>query len=231
MSSVRQSATKEGRPFVIAEVEDASGSIEVTVWPRLHETTRGLWVEGALVIVKGQLRGREGQFQVSCQQAQRYTPGQSNGRRRAKPRELIIQLKESATARRTSSLLSGIVALLRTYPGEDRVSVQCRDWLEGGQARARDARYPRFSLPRISTRTELICWPTPRTALSERAGEPDFKRDQSACFSASPPPKPVSACWPQSLCGRVPVWGPGCECIACPTARDAAGLSGGGCDP
>ena len=74
VSSVRQSATKEGRPFVVAEVEDASGSIEVTVWPRLHETTRGLWVEGALVIVKGQLRGREGQFQISCQQAQRYTP-------------------------------------------------------------------------------------------------------------------------------------------------------------
>ncbi len=133
VSSVRQTATKEGRPFIVAEVEDASGSIEVTVWPRLHETTRGLWVEGALVIAKGQLRGREGQFQVSCQQAQRFTPGQANARRRAKPRQLIIQLKESGDSDADVKLLGTIVALLRTYRGEDSVSFTI-ELAAGGQA-------------------------------------------------------------------------------------------------
>ena len=133
VAAVRQSATKEGRPFIIAEVEDTSGSIEVTVWPRLHETTRGLWVEGAMVIAKGQLRGREGQLQISCQQAQRFTPGQSNGRRRAKPRELIIQLKESGDSRADIELLGGIVALLRKHPGDSLVSLTV-DLSDGGRA-------------------------------------------------------------------------------------------------
>jgi len=123
VSTVRQSATREGRPFVVAEIEDTSGSIEVAVWPRVHENTRGLWVEGALVIVKGQLRGREGQLQVSCQHAQRYTPGQGNGRPRNKPRELTIQLKETADSNADIELLGRVVALLRAYPGEDGVSL------------------------------------------------------------------------------------------------------------
>jgi DNA polymerase III subunit alpha len=123
VSSVRQSATKEGRPFVVVEIEDTSGSIEVTVWPRLHETTRGLWVEGALVVVKGQLRGREGQLQISCQHAQRYTPGQGNGRRRTAPRELVVCLKETENSQADVALLGRVMELLRAYPGEDAVSL------------------------------------------------------------------------------------------------------------
>jgi DNA polymerase-3 subunit alpha len=121
VSAVKYSTTKEGRPFVVAEVEDTSGSIEVTVWPRLYETTRGLWAEGALLIVKGQLRGREGQLQISCQQAQRYTPGQANGRRRANPRQLVLQLQEDADSEVAIELLRRVLDLLRAYPGEDSV--------------------------------------------------------------------------------------------------------------
>ena len=130
VASVRQSATREGRPFVVAEIEDTSGSIEVAVWPRVHENTRGLWVEGALVIVKGQLRGREGQLQVSCQHAQRYTPGQGNGRRRNKPRELILRLRETADCQAGIDLLGSVVELLGRYPGEESVSLVI-DTLEG----------------------------------------------------------------------------------------------------
>ncbi|MBN1152266.1 MAG: DNA polymerase III subunit alpha, partial [Dehalococcoidia bacterium] len=123
VASVRQTATRDGKPFVIAEVEDASGSIEVTVWPRIHENTRGLWTEGALIVVKGQLRGREGQLQVSCQNAQRYTPGQGNGRKREKPRELIVRLQETPDPRADVDLLDHVVAALKNNPGGDSVSL------------------------------------------------------------------------------------------------------------
>ena len=123
VASVRQSATREGRPFVIAELEDTSGSIEVTVWPRIHETTRGLWTEGAVIVVKGQLRGREGQLQVSCQHAQRYMPGQGNGRKRGKVRELVVRLQETEDSQADVDLLFRLVSLLKDFPGNDNVSL------------------------------------------------------------------------------------------------------------
>lgn len=123
VSSVRQSATREGRPFVVAQLEDTSGSIEVTVWPKLHQNTRGLWAEGAMVLVKGQLRGREGQFQLSCQHAQRYTPGQNGSRRRASLHELTLELKETEDGDADAEMLSRAVDLLRAYPGEATVAL------------------------------------------------------------------------------------------------------------
>jgi len=123
VTSVRQSFTREGKSFVVAELEDTSGSVEVTVWPRVHEATKGLWVEGALIVVKGQLRSRDGQVQLTCQQAQRYTPSASSSVRRPPTRELTIEMTETADPERDEELLSKVIALLRQCPGEDRVTL------------------------------------------------------------------------------------------------------------
>jgi len=82
------------------------------------------------VVVKGQLRGREGQLQISCQHAQRFTPGQGNGRRRVAPRDLAICLKETEDSEADIALLGRVVELLRSYPGEDAVSLVI-DLLDG----------------------------------------------------------------------------------------------------
>ncbi|MFW6102827.1 MAG: DNA polymerase III subunit alpha [Chloroflexota bacterium] len=122
VTSVRQSFTREGKPFVVAELEDTSGSLEVTVWPKVHEATKGLWAEGALIIVKGQLRTRDGQSQVTCQQAQRYIP--SNGAQGRRPsRELTIEVNETADPDGDEALLSRVISLLRAHPGDDRVTL------------------------------------------------------------------------------------------------------------
>ena len=121
--SVRQSFTREGRPFVVAELEDMSGSIEVTVWPRVHESTKGLWNEGAVIVVKGQLRSREGQLQIGCQTAQRYVQPNGATRRRAKPRALVVEVKETDDAEADIVLLSKLVDLLKGHPGESPVSL------------------------------------------------------------------------------------------------------------
>lgn len=123
VASVRQTTTREGKPFVVAELEDTSGRVEVTVWPRVHETTRGLWVEGALIVVKGQLRSRDGQLQVSCQQAQRYVQSNGNRRRPRKPRTLSIHLSETQDPAADLSRLAQVLQLLRGQSGEDLVTM------------------------------------------------------------------------------------------------------------
>ncbi len=123
VAAVRQSATREGRPFVVAQLEDTSGGIEVTVWPKLHQNTKGLWSEGAMLLVKGQLRGREGQYQVSCQHAQRYMPGQNSSRRRISTRELTLVFAETGDNDGDAEVLSRAVDVVRAYPGDALVSL------------------------------------------------------------------------------------------------------------
>ncbi len=162
VASVRQSTTRDGKPFVVAEIEDTSGSVEVTVWPRIHETTRGLWVEGAMIIVKGQLRGREGQLQISCQSAQRYVPGQGNGKRRAKPRELTIRLRETGDSQTDIETLTSLLALLKRHPGDDLVSLVI-DTLDGA---AEELELPAV---RVALGAEL------ERGLVELLGEPSYR--------------------------------------------------------
>jgi DNA polymerase-3 subunit alpha len=123
VTSVRQSFTREGKQFVVAELEDTSGSVEVTVWPRVHDSTRGLWSEGALIIVKGQLRTRDGQTQLTCQQAQRYVPSNGSNSRRAPARVLTMELNETADPRADEEVLAKAIGLLREHPGSDRVAL------------------------------------------------------------------------------------------------------------
>ena len=123
VTTVRQSSTREGKPFVVAEVEDESGSIEITVWPRVHETTAGLWNEGAVIIVKGQLRGRGGQSQISCQSAQRYVPSNGARHKKARPRLLTIELRESEDSEADIALLSRLLAALKEHKGDDHVGL------------------------------------------------------------------------------------------------------------
>jgi DNA polymerase-3 subunit alpha len=123
VGAVRQTYTRDGKPFVVAELEDTSGSIEVTVWPRVHETTRGLWNEGAVVIVKGQLRVRDGQMQLSCQQARRYVPDGKPRPSRPLIRKLTIRIAETGDVKADAERLSLVTSVLRRHPGKDQVGL------------------------------------------------------------------------------------------------------------
>ena len=123
VGDVRQSYTRDGKPFVVAEIEDTSGTLEVTVWPRLHETTRGLWNEGAIVLVRGQLRVRDGRTTLSCQQAQRYVPTGKPKKPRPGKRELTIRISESGDVEADVEMLAQVMSLLREHPGKDHVSL------------------------------------------------------------------------------------------------------------
>ncbi|MDP2949199.1 MAG: OB-fold nucleic acid binding domain-containing protein, partial [Chloroflexota bacterium] len=71
--------TRDGRPFLAAEIEDLSGSVEVTVWPDVFDRTRDLWAEGNILLVTVQVRSRNDRLQVSVQRAAAYESEKEQG--------------------------------------------------------------------------------------------------------------------------------------------------------
>jgi len=68
VNSVRTLATKAGKTFVAAVVEDLSGTAEVTVWNDVYEPTRPLWSPGNILLMHVRVRERNDRLQVSVQQ-------------------------------------------------------------------------------------------------------------------------------------------------------------------
>jgi len=73
VASVTQLFTrKDNKSFVKATVEDISGGVEVTVWPRVYEDTRELWHEGNLLQLKAMVRIRDDSVQLNVNEAYHY---------------------------------------------------------------------------------------------------------------------------------------------------------------
>jgi DNA polymerase-3 subunit alpha len=73
VASVTQLFTrKDNKSFVKATVEDISGGVEVTVWPRVYEGTRELWQEGNLLQLKAMVRIRDDSIQLNVNEAYHY---------------------------------------------------------------------------------------------------------------------------------------------------------------
>jgi len=67
--------TRDGRAFLAAELEDLSGSLEVTVWPDLYEQTRELWMEGNILLALVRVRERGERLQIGVQRVALYQAG------------------------------------------------------------------------------------------------------------------------------------------------------------
>jgi DNA polymerase-3 subunit alpha len=152
--SVRQAYTKDKRPFVVTELEDLNASVEVIVWPRLYDNTRGLWQEGNMLTVKGVVKVRNGGVQLNCQEAQRYQPqdmpspqnvimstpsviavsqspepfapchSEQSEESQEQQPHLIIDINQSDDAEKDVECLQKVMNLLKNYPGQDKVSLR-----------------------------------------------------------------------------------------------------------
>jgi DNA polymerase-3 subunit alpha len=69
VAGTRSLNTKDGRTFIAAEIEDLTGSIEVTVWPETYEATRDLWKEGVILVASVRIRENNDRLQVAVQKA------------------------------------------------------------------------------------------------------------------------------------------------------------------
>jgi len=69
VAGTRSLNTKDGRTFIAAEIEDLTGSIEVTVWPETYEQTRDIWTEGNIIVAAVRIRENNDRLQVAVQRA------------------------------------------------------------------------------------------------------------------------------------------------------------------
>ena len=76
VATTRQLLTRDGRTFIAAELEDLSGSIEVTVWPDVYEATRDSWQVGQVLLVTAKVKARDDRLSVGVITARRWQEGE-----------------------------------------------------------------------------------------------------------------------------------------------------------
>jgi DNA polymerase III subunit alpha len=120
--SVRQAHTKDNRPFVVASIEDLDASIEAIAWPRLYESTQGIWQEGNILSIKGVVKIRDGDVQLNCQEAM-LLPMRQEVLKERQRRHVLIDVNQSGDAEKDIERLHEIMDILKSYPGQDSVSL------------------------------------------------------------------------------------------------------------
>ncbi len=120
--SVRQAHTKDNRPFVVASIEDLDASIEVIAWPRLYVSTQGIWQEGNILSINGVVKLRDGEVQLNCQDAM-LLPVRQEVLKEPQPRHVLIDINQSGEAEKDVEGLHRIMDILKSHPGQDRVSL------------------------------------------------------------------------------------------------------------
>ena len=66
IKEARRITTKKGDTMCVVQLEDETGTIGVTVFPKAYEETAELWVEGTVVIVRGEVQVRRDEPGILC---------------------------------------------------------------------------------------------------------------------------------------------------------------------
>jgi len=80
VASVRQSYTREGKPFAMVTLEDMAGSLDVTVWPEVYQKSRELWLEGNILDVTGKVKIRDDSPNLVAEAVLLYQGGDTQGK-------------------------------------------------------------------------------------------------------------------------------------------------------
>ncbi|HEV8229434.1 MAG TPA: DNA polymerase III subunit alpha [Candidatus Limnocylindria bacterium] len=72
VTSARKHITKEKKLMMFAQVEDLTGSVEVTVFPRTYEATANLWNADEILLVLARVEQRDDAPKLLCEHAVRF---------------------------------------------------------------------------------------------------------------------------------------------------------------
>jgi DNA polymerase-3 subunit alpha len=131
--------TRDRKPFVIATLEDISGSIEVMVWPKSYADTRELWQEGNILLVEGKVRVKDDRVQLTCESADSYQAQTAPTEQpvSAQPetaastpvpavlprRRLMVSIGQTSDENSDIAHLHRLMGILREFPGGDEVNL------------------------------------------------------------------------------------------------------------
>jgi DNA polymerase-3 subunit alpha len=146
VASLRQSLTRNGNPFLIVELEDMDGRLEVMVWPKVYTSTRELWQDGDVLLVEGQIKVKGDAVQLYCDRARHYILGEvspSVSKLADKPllmekaaatdeavvapkrrQRLEIRIEQTEDKKGDIARFHRLVDTLRQYAGDDEVQLR-----------------------------------------------------------------------------------------------------------
>jgi DNA polymerase-3 subunit alpha len=115
VSDVKQITSKRGEQMVFMRLDDVTGGVECVVFAAAYAAASSLCVPDRIVIVKGRVDHKEGETKLL---ASEITGFESAEARRT------VRLRIDATTAR-AGIIGDLATLLRDYPGESPVLVDC----------------------------------------------------------------------------------------------------------
>ncbi len=125
ITDARRITTKKGETMCVVQLEDMSGSIGVTVFPRTYEETAELWAEDTVVIVSGEVQVRRDEPGILCNNAEQLHAIEEEMNR--KHYQIWITLQLSGSDEKSISndriRVMDIYNCIRDQPGRDHYEV------------------------------------------------------------------------------------------------------------
>jgi len=125
VTNARKHITKNKQLMMFAQVEDLTGSVEVTVFPRVYEGTAQLWSADEILLVLARVEQRDEDPKLLCEHAVRFDDaGIEEIKRVADERRQFLakraKFTKNGNAGAPSQQTGGGASLRRTYaPGRD----------------------------------------------------------------------------------------------------------------
>ena len=126
VTNARKHITKNKQLMMFAQVEDLTGSVEVTVFPRVYEATAPLWGTDEILLVLARVEQRDEDPKLLCEHAVRFDDaGIAEIKRVADERRQFLAKRSKFTSRNgngggTAVQTGGGASPRRTYgPGRD----------------------------------------------------------------------------------------------------------------
>jgi DNA polymerase III alpha subunit len=127
VTNARKHITKNKQLMMFAQVEDLTGSVEVTVFPRVYEATASLWSTDEILLVLARVEQRDEDPKLLCEHAVRFDEaGIEEIRRVADERRQFLAKRAKFSSRAgngSSSPTSGVTLRRANGPGRDEAAL------------------------------------------------------------------------------------------------------------
>jgi DNA polymerase III subunit alpha len=115
VSEVRQLVTKRGEQMVFMRLDDVTGGIDCVVFAAAYAAAGELCSPDRIVIVKGRVDHKEGETKLIAQEISAFESVEA---------KRTVRLRIDAT-KAAAGTIGELAALLREFPGESQVLVEC----------------------------------------------------------------------------------------------------------
>jgi DNA polymerase-3 subunit alpha len=115
VSEVKQITSKRGEQMVFMRLDDVTGGIECVVFAAAYAAASSLCVPDRIIIVKGRVDHKEGETKLLASEIAGFESAEARR---------TVRLRIDATKAR-AGIIGDLATLLRDYPGESPVLVDC----------------------------------------------------------------------------------------------------------